>query len=542
MTMALPSDLDVVPACGDQTKPLVLLLHGTSGNKDDMVDPDSGNAFAGSKFNYDIRGPMAPDRDDGWYFTPPTIYGWLSNLEPDPLKPVTSWREFLGAQGYRTAAYSQIDQTGTLDRPVKELREVIGYLRSNFPNTKLVLLAHSRGGLLVRLFLKQNARDQFLVGNIGAVITLHSTHHGTTVANRAVDINRRIENSITSSPLPLQPLIRGAIGWLQNLVNSPAFVEQAVGSRFLTDLQANETPLPGVTYATFGGTSVCMMRVRKWKYKESSFAAQWAFPPYHHIRSQHVLAVIPPTQFFGDLQIPELTPGVGDILTTDTGARLPFATHGSSPRNHAEAMWDSDLQQRVLAVLQSIHSTPEPTLAACYGSILEMKHDATGMTLHSHSINYGQPGSSGQQQVTAWNGADANDQWLVKGPYGEPSTYRRGQSVRHGDVIRLEHRQTRRNLHSHSGHPSPVTRQQEVSCFGTAGQGDINDNWRIEVEGEGEWTTGKRYKLIHVATSVALHSHAGQSHPQWTMGQQEVTGFANRDNNDWWCLWRIGTT
>jgi len=170
------------------------------------------------------------------------------------------------------------------------------------------------------------------------------------------------------------------------------------------------------------------------------------------------------------------------------------------------------------------------------GAIVKIRHSATGNRLHSHSLNYGHPGTSGQQQVTAYQFADDNDLWRIKGPHGQAENSLAGQPVEDGSIIRLEHVLTRRNLHSHSGVPSPVTGQQEVSCFGNNGLGDSNDNWRIEIEGGGIWDSTKRIRLIHVNTNVALHSHVGFSHPEWTAGQQEVTGFEGRDDNDWWWL------
>ncbi|MBE2208467.1 MAG: hypothetical protein IAE84_12825 [Saprospiraceae bacterium] len=171
-----------------------------------------------------------------------------------------------------------------------------------------------------------------------------------------------------------------------------------------------------------------------------------------------------------------------------------------------------------------------------YGDIVKIKHVLTNAHLHSHAINYGHPQSSGQQQVTAFGGADDNDYWVIKPEHGNNN---RSGSVRHGDVIRLEHYLTRRNLHSHAGIPSPVTGQQEVTCFGENGNGDSNDNWRIEIDGGGTWAANRRIRLIHINTNHALHSHAGHAHPQWTAGQQEVTGFGGRDDNDWWVLTEI---
>ena len=61
----------------------------------------------------------------------------------------------------------------------------------------------------------------------------------------------------------------------------------------------------------------------------------------------------------------------------------------------------------------------------------------------------------------------------------------------------------------------------------------------MEVDGGGEWKAGKRVRLIHVPTDHALHSHGGWSHPEWTMGQQEVTCYQWRDDNDWWLLLEV---
>lgn len=181
---------------------------------------------------------------------------------------------------------------------------------------------------------------------------------------------------------------------------------------------------------------------------------------------------------------------------------------------------------------------PAPSTQVAHGATIKLGHLRTGRTLHSHSLSYGHPGSSGQQQVTAFDGADDNDLWRVKGPDGMPPDHRAGEPVAHGDVIRLEHVPTGGNLHSHAGHPSPVTEQQEVTCYGQGGIGDGNDNWRVEVDG-GVWTASRRIRLIHEATNHALHSHPGWSHPQWTAGQQEVTAYADRDDNDWWSLLEI---
>lgn len=66
--------------------------------------------------------------------------------------------------------------------------------------------------------------------------------------------------------------------------------------------------------------------------------------------------------------------------------------------------------------------------------------------------------------MTAFGGQDDNDWWIVAGPHngGTPA---RGTPVADGETIRLVHRATGLRLHSHNI-PSPVSCQQEVSAFG----------------------------------------------------------------------------
>ena len=87
------------------------------------------------------------------------------------------------------------------------------------------------------------------------------------------------------------------------------------------------------------------------------------------------------------------------------------------------------------------------------------------------------------------------------------------------------HMETGRNLHSH-GIESPVTGQQEVSCYGEDGEGDENDNWVCLWDGD-------KLKLLHQNTEKRLHSH-GEELPDWGANQNEVTCYEGEDDNDFW--------
>jgi hypothetical protein len=171
--------------------------------------------------------------------------------------------------------------------------------------------------------------------------------------------------------------------------------------------------------------------------------------------------------------------------------------------------------------------------AVQFGTTLRLQHINSTCNLHSHPFPYTHPGTTGQQQVTCFAGSDSNDMWRVKDRNGLPEESRLGMAVVNGDVVRLQHVGTAANLHSHAGWPSPLTNQQEVTCYGQSGIGDGNDDWRVEIADGGPWVSGAQVRLIHVLSNVALHSHAGWSSSA-LFGQQEVTGYAGRDSNDLW--------
>ena len=181
-------------------------------------------------------------------------------------------------------------------------------------------------------------------------------------------------------------------------------------------------------------------------------------------------------------------------------------------------------------------TSSEPPLPAtpdlAYGMQLKLQHKGTGCRLHSH--DFGCPGGSKQQQVTGFYGEDDNDWWRIKAAHGEAEPLA-GTHVEDGDVIRLQHVATGRNLHSHSI-ASPVTNQQEVSAFGEGGHGDTNCNWRVRL---GQDDHGA-IRLHHVNTGRGadhhyLHSH-GRMLPWWERRQGEVTVFGGKNRDD---LWRV---
>jgi len=173
-----------------------------------------------------------------------------------------------------------------------------------------------------------------------------------------------------------------------------------------------------------------------------------------------------------------------------------------------------------------------------FGDTIKLMHLNTKAALHSHDLKYSHPNTSYQQQVTAFKHNNRDDFWKLKASHNLGDYTNLGKPLEYGEKIRLEHVPTRRNLHSHGNHTSPVTKQQEVTCAGENGICDFNDDWVVErpagAVGGGYVNFGETVRLRHNATGAYLHSHNQNFHVQPGNIQQEVTCFRNNDTNDNW--------
>jgi len=82
-----------------------------------------------------------------------------------------------------------------------------------------------------------------------------------------------------------------------------------------------------------------------------------------------------------------------------------------------------------------------------YNSKVYIRHiNTNGGFLHSHEHNY--PTGSQQQQITLYNYADSNSEWLII-PHRDSDQFKMGKNIKDGDSIRLQHVPTGKRLHSH---------------------------------------------------------------------------------------------
>ena len=188
----------------------------------------------------------------------------------------------------------------------------------------------------------------------------------------------------------------------------------------------------------------------------------------------------------------------------------------------------------------SLHRANMPQDIA-YGSVVTIKnHRIAGAYLHSHWHLYPEGLGAKQQQVTTYAHKDENNKWIFKKYDINPNENDTVEYIKNGDLVRLEHVETRRNLHSHKDMAPVTKRHYQVTCYGDNGTGDANDIFRVEINdknNEGKLKTVKSvFRLVHLYMGCVLHSH-NKKLPKWGWEQLEVT--CNPKARDKKSLWNI---
>ena len=182
-----------------------------------------------------------------------------------------------------------------------------------------------------------------------------------------------------------------------------------------------------------------------------------------------------------------------------------------------------------------------------FGSQLTLKNMGWGGgLLHSHVQSY--PVGSNQQQVTCYHYKDDNNKFTVL-PRWDESPYNPNDAMRflqNGDVIRLRHVPTTRNLHSHTI-LAPISKMNyEVSCYGNDTIGDKHDHWRIEVvddinrgtDIDRVYSLTTRLRVKHEVLGCYLRA-ANNILPQWGFKQVEVSCDKENNRDDMHTYWNV---
>ncbi|OJJ06420.1 hypothetical protein ASPVEDRAFT_200382 [Aspergillus versicolor CBS 583.65] len=256
---------------------------------------------------------------------------------------------------------------------------------------------------------------------------------------------------------------------------------------------------------------------------------------------------------FGDLKMSEATLArhlvariVGLILIPALVYIFSFYIHFLILENSGPG--DAQMSSLFQANLRGTQVGKDSPLEIAFGSRATLKNMGYGGgLLHSHVQTY--PEGSSQQQVTCYHHKDANNDWFIYPNRKEPQYDAEAplKFVGDGDVIRLIHGQTGRNLHSHNI-PAPISKgHYEVSCYGNMTIGDDKDHWKVEVIDD--VASRDRSKIRTLTTAFRLrhpvlgcYLRAGNTNlPQWGFKQIETTCVKENKPRDVYTHWNIET-
>ncbi|CEG83562.1 Putative Glycosyltransferase family 39 protein (Fragment) [Rhizopus microsporus] len=192
---------------------------------------------------------------------------------------------------------------------------------------------------------------------------------------------------------------------------------------------------------------------------------------------------------------------------------LPFSIYIMSFVLHFALLYrsgpgDAQMSSLFQANLQG-NSMADNPLEVAYGSNLTIKNAGFGGgLLHSHVQTY--PEGSKQQQVTCYHHKDDNNNWTIRPPrdygsneeYDQPENEQFVRFIKDGDIVRLAHMSTGRNLHSHPVNAPVTDSQWEVSGYGNETIGDVQDNWIVEIVDD--FVYGNKERIRSLTTRFRL--------------------------------------
>lgn len=249
----------------------------------------------------------------------------------------------LKEKDFPVITWSQKRPAETIDRVVAELNEILEYAK-NITKNDIIIITHSRGGLIARKYLMKNHKS------IKALITIACPHKGSSLAN------------IASYLSPIISFVRPLISFTEknnssttikrliDFINSEALKELLPESPFFKTL--NDEPKSSIKYISVGGTNPSLLRIYKYNLIKES-AEIFAVPEEFFIIPDSLKKIIPDNLFPNEWKT-----GKGDGLVSTDSARFPWdCEHFNFNANHASILFDSHVIDFLVKKIEIISET-----------------------------------------------------------------------------------------------------------------------------------------------------------------------------------------
>jgi pimeloyl-ACP methyl ester carboxylesterase len=292
-------DLDIVSFPGSPEKPSVIFIHGLGMDKNIWVAPCKSRVLGG----------MFP------------LQILVSKCIPSDACDLQTLFHDLKDRHYSVITWSQQKVSSQIQAVVPELTAIVGIARG-MSDAGIILIGHSRGGLIARKYLSKADKS------IKCLITIATPHKGSALA--------RMARYIAPLASLLGPLVAqgkgnnvsGALKRISEFLKSKALQELLPESTFFQTL--HDGPQAGVSYISAGGTSPVLFT-----------CSPFSFPL--------IFEKIIPENFFPE----EMKNGKGDGLVSAESSKMPWAEeHFYFDCNHAEILFDKEARNTVINAIE----------------------------------------------------------------------------------------------------------------------------------------------------------------------------------------------
>ncbi len=293
--------LDTVFSEGSRSKPAVIFVHGLGMNKDIWVNPLDSRILGG---HFPLKVLMSK-RFSGEQRVLQTLYDDLRRREHS----VITW--------------SQKRPAGPVDSVLPELDEVLR-IAQGMTRSGIILIGHSRGGLVGRKYLQKRASP------IRCLITISTPHKGSSIAGVSKYLSPLVSMLNPLIPAGDKGTLSFSIKRIFDFLRSRALKELLPGSNFFRTLE--DGPFEGIHYVSVGGTNPTLFTFR-------------------NISFPDVLEKIIPH----DLYPEEIKKGKGDGLVTAESSKMPWGDeHYNFECNHAEILFEEGARAALVSVVERI--------------------------------------------------------------------------------------------------------------------------------------------------------------------------------------------
>lgn len=331
-------ELETAMQRGDDLRPAVILIHGMGMDKGIWESPIDSRILSGT-FPLSLLLSKAPDAQVIHQDDRQDILKGLSWGKPaDNLR--TLYHD-LKEHDYTVITWSQSRPAGEMRFAVSELKAVIERY-ADWCRRGIILIGHSRGGLVARKYLAQGDR------RVQCLVTLGTPHRGSRMAQwiRYVAPVLSLVNPLLSDSE------RGALSLVARRIidffRSRALAEILPDSPFFKCL--DDERMVGIYYVSIGGTDPTLLTLYRNRVREidESGRKKIMVTPQEILSIPDIFEKIIPQGLFPE----EMKQGKGDGLVSAESARLHWAdAHYDFKVNHAALLFDANVRASVLDVL-----------------------------------------------------------------------------------------------------------------------------------------------------------------------------------------------